>query len=129
VSNHLDNHLNHLDNHLNHLDQDRARRTLENVITLARAPGTQGESEAACMAVGRLVLKNPWITAATIVNTSQPRAGRNGLAAACAGFPEMLTEWERAFLVNVRRFPRLSPKQVEILQRIANKLRSCGCPL
>ena len=118
-----------MSNHHNHLVEDRTRERLEGVITLARHPGTDGEGEAARNRIGEIVLKNPWLTAGTTVNTAQPRGGRNGLAAACAGFPEMLSMWEREFLVSVRRFPRLSPKQAEILQRIANKLRASGCQL
>src|SRR5512134_3797382 len=40
-----------------------------------------------------------------------------------AQWPECLTEWEQGFLVSVVRFPRLSNKQLAVLDRVVRKAR------
>ena len=44
------------------------------------------------------------------------------LVAWCLLRPEVLTAWERAFLAALPGFPRLSPRQAEILDGIAAKV-------
>lgn len=41
-----------------------------------------------------------------------------------AQWPEALTAWERGFLVSLVRFPRLSDKQLALLDRVVRK--ACG---
>ena len=120
----MSNHHNHLGNHL---VEDRTRERLEGVITLARHPGTDGEAEAACTAIGRLVLSNPWLTTGMAVHTSAP--DWRDMACACARHRDMLNQWEREFLAGLWRFPKLSPKQSQILKNIEARLRAGGCPL
>jgi hypothetical protein len=42
----------------------------------------------------------------------------------CFDHPEVLTTWEQGFLSSLRRFPRLSVKQHQVLVRIFDKI--CG---
>jgi hypothetical protein len=40
----------------------------------------------------------------------------------CLSHPEVLNAWEAGFLASIRRLPRLSPKQLAVLQRIFDKV-------
>jgi hypothetical protein len=40
----------------------------------------------------------------------------------CLAHPEVLTAWEAGFLASIDRLPRLSPKQLAVLQRIFDKV-------
>jgi hypothetical protein len=44
----------------------------------------------------------------------------------CRRHRHLLSEWERTFLDGLPRFPRLTPKQQESLDRIVTKLRVSG---
>jgi hypothetical protein len=119
----VSNHHNHLDNHL----EDRTRERLTGCIEMARRPGTGPEGEAACTAIGRIVLSNPWLTTGMVVHTSAPPW--RDMACACARHRDMLNQWEREFLAGLWRFPKLSPKQSQILKNIEARLRAGGCAI
>lgn len=58
--------------------------------------------------------------------TPRPRApvptGWRAVVADLVLFPERLSDWEQVFLRGLSRFPRLSPKQQVILDRIAARV-------
>ena len=107
--------------------EDRTRERLTGCIELAHRGATDGEQQAACTAIGRIVLSNPWITSGMTVHTSAP--DWRDLACACAQHRDVLNQWEREFLAGLWRFPKLSPKQSQILKNIEARLRAGGCPL
>ncbi len=45
----------------------------------------------------------------------------------CLRHSRLLTDWERGFCVSLTTVRRLSPKQIDVLHRIAGTLRGRGC--
>lgn len=109
------------------VDEDRTRERLSGCLELARRPGTPGEETAACTAIGRIVLANPWLTTGMIVHTTAPPW--RDLVTACSRYRHLLTPRETEFLASLWRFPRLSEKQASWLRAIEQRLRSHGCSL
>lgn len=108
--------------------EDRTRQRLSGCIELAHRGATEGEQQAACTAIGRLVLSNPWLTTSTITITPQTTPWRD-LVTACARYRHLLSDRETEFLAGLHRFPRLSEKQSNWLRAIEQRLRANGCPL
>jgi hypothetical protein len=51
-------------------------------------------------------------------------AWKDSIVSACLSRPDLLTDWELDFLISLRRFRQLSPKQSQILGRIFSKVRT-----
>jgi len=49
---------------------------------------------------------------------------KDSIVSACLSRPDLLTDWELDFLISLRRFRQLSPKQSQILGRIFSKVRT-----
>jgi len=100
------------------------RERLLAVLDLAERPGTPGEAEAACYALGRLVLANSSAFRAILTAPALPRApvapGWRDLCETCLRCP--LRTWEMDFLRSLRGFPRISQKQRDVLHAIAERL-------
>jgi hypothetical protein len=57
----------------------------------------------------------------------EPEDDWRALAKNCLNYSRLITAWECEFLEGLPRFPRLSERQDAVLQKIAAKLRKCGC--
>jgi hypothetical protein len=109
------------------IDEVRTRERLTGCIELAHRGATEGEQQAACTAIGRLVLSNPWITTGMVVHTSAPDWRR--MIAACCRYQHLLPERDVGFIRSLADFPYISDKQHAVLVRIVGRLRATGVAL
>jgi hypothetical protein len=112
---------------------------LRKLVSLQDSP-YPGEREAAVAAATRLLDRHKlkWSKLLSLLEVQQqptprpepdPACGWRGTAARCSRYPQLINKWEHDFLTGLPRFPRLSAKQRTALDKIAIRLRACGCEL
>lgn len=103
----------------------------DRLIKLAGLLGSDfdGERSNAAAAATRL-LRDNGLTWRDLLTPALPRprapvpTGWRAVVADLVLFPERLSDWEQVFLRGLARFPRLSPKQQVILDRIAQRVQA-----
>ena len=99
-----------------------ARRLLA-TFELAQRPGSEGERVSAEHATGRLMVAHADAFRAIFTASATripPAPGWRDLCDECMRHP--LRSWEAEFVRSLRGFPRISPKQRDVLHGIAERL-------
>ena len=111
------------------MDSDRER--LISCMRLFGRPGTSGERDAAYHAALRILQARglDWADVIAPPNLQVPRRFSTEAEAdieTCIRALDSLTQWERRFVISLRGFRHLSPKQAETLHGIARKARAAA---
>jgi hypothetical protein len=105
-----------------------SRDKLVGCLRLAARPGTSGERDAAYAAALRILRARglDWAGVIAPARDFSTEAEAEAEIETCIRALDHLTEWERRFVISLRGFRHLSPRQAAVVRDIAHKARAAA---